>query len=114
MTLEEEGVQKPPHQSPEPEQWELGVDGPRLSHLLRRECSSFVSYCGMRRQIDEGLVIPLGSDETADRAASPRRRPLRLPELKVPEHGKRERAGDLISCISPHLQPFRKIKESAH
>lgn len=36
----------------------------------------FVSYCGMRRPIDEGRVIPSGPDETADRPASPSRRPL--------------------------------------
>lgn len=73
-----EGVQKPLHQTLEPQQWELGVDGPRQSHLPGREHSPFVSYCGMWRQIDEGRVIPLGPDETADRSASPSRRPLLL------------------------------------
>lgn len=44
---------------------------PRHGHLPRRERSPFVSYCGMQRQIDEGRVIPLGPDETADREMAP-------------------------------------------
>lgn len=73
-----EGVQNPLKQTLEPKQWELGVDGPRQSHLPGRERSPFVSYCGMWRQIDEGRVIPLGPDETADRSASLNRRPRLL------------------------------------
>lgn len=57
----------------------LGVDGPRRSHLPRRECSPFVRYCGMRRQIDEGRFLQGG-------AQSPeyRRRHRDLPLLLSP------------------------------
>lgn len=83
MTLKEE-EQRSLYQTPEPKQWELGVDSLRRSHLPRREWSPFVSYCGMRRQIDEGQVIPLGPGEAAGRAAGPKRNPRRVPLLLSP------------------------------
>lgn len=79
-----EEEQRSLHQTPEPEQWELGVDSPRRSHLPRREWSPFVSYCGMRRQIDEGRVIPSGPGEAAGRAESPNRHHRELPLLLSP------------------------------
>lgn len=80
---EEEEEQRSLHQTPEPKQWELGVDSPRRSHLPRREWSPFVSYCGMWRQIDEGRVIPLGPGEAAGSAASPNRHHKGTPSPSV-------------------------------
>ena len=80
---EEEEEQRSLHQTPEPKQWELGVDSPRRSHLPRREWSPFVSYCGMWRQIDEGRVIPLGPGEAAGSAESPKRHHKGTPSPSV-------------------------------
>lgn len=61
VILWEEG-QRSLHQTPGPKQWGCSAwTAPRRSHLPQREWSPFVSYCGMRRQIDEGPLIPSGS-----------------------------------------------------
>lgn len=57
----------------------LGVDSPRHGHLPRREWSPFVSYCGMRRQIDEDPLIPSGPGEAAGEATVPARHHRRPP-----------------------------------
>lgn len=61
VILWEEG-QRSLHQTPGPKQRGCSAwTAPRRSHLLQREWSPFVSYCGMQRQIDEGPLIPSGS-----------------------------------------------------